>query len=118
MSKVLIIDDDEDVCAAYSDILSHKGHEVHTLTSGAKAFRALPKLMPDIVLLDMRLPDVSGALLLSFIRRYSRLSHTKVIIISGYTDLGESAKAIWGADLLLTKPISAKQLVEAVASHS
>jgi DNA-binding response OmpR family regulator len=118
MSKVLIIDDDVDVCEAYADILNHKGYEVHTLNSGAKAFRTLPKLVPDIVLLDMRLPDVSGALLLSFIRRFSRLSHTRVIIISGYTDLGESAKAIWGADLLLTKPISAKQLIEAVATYS
>ncbi len=118
MSKVLIIDDDEDICATYSDILKHKGHNVHILTSGTEAFRVLPKLVPEIVLLDMNMPGISGSLLLSFIRRLSRLDNTKVIIVSGYVDLAESAKAIWGADMLLTKPISAKQLLDAVAIYS
>ena len=118
MSKVLIIDDDEDICTTYSDILKHKGHDVQILTSGTTAFRVLPKLIPDIVLLDMRMPGMSGGLLLSFIRRLPRLAHTKVIIISGYTDLGESAKEIWGADMFLTKPVTAKQLIEAVSVYS
>lgn len=115
MSKVLIIDDDEDICATYSDILKPKGHDVHILTSSTTAFRVLPKLAPDIVLLDMRMPGMSGGLLLSFIRRLPRLADTKVIIISGYTDLGETANAIWGADMMLTKPVSAKQLIDTVA---
>ena len=118
MSKVLIIDDDEDICATYSDILKHAGHDVHILTSGSEAFRVLPKLVPGIVLLDMRMPEVSGSLLLTFIRRLPRLANTKVIIVSGYTDLAESAKTNWGADMFLSKPITAKQLTEAIANYS
>ncbi len=118
MSKVLIIDDDEEICETFSDILKHAGHDVHILKSGAEAFRVLPKLVPDVVLLDMHMPGVSGVLTLSFIRRLSRLSQTKVIIVSGHPELAESAKAIWGADLFLAKPVSPKQLVEAVATYS
>jgi len=118
MSKVLIIDDDEEICETFSDILHHAGHDVHILKSGAEAFRVLPKLIPDVVLLDMHMPGISGVLTLSFIRRLSRLSHTRVIIVSGHPELAESAKAIWGADLFLAKPVSPKQLVEAVATYS
>ena len=118
MSKILIIDDDEEICETFSDILLHAGHDVHILKSGAEAFRVLPKLVPDVVLLDMHMPGVSGVLTLSFIRRLSRLSHTRVIIVSGHPELAESAKAIWGADLFLAKPVSPKQLIEAVATYS
>ncbi len=135
MSKVLIIDDDEEICETFSDILKHAGHDVHILKTGAEAFRVLPKLVPDVVLLDMHMPGVSGVLTLSFIRRLSRLSQsgvltlsfirrlsrlsqTKVIIVSGHPELAESAKAIWGADLFLAKPVTPKQLVEAVATYS
>lgn len=118
MSKVLIIDDDDEICETFSDILKHAGHDVHVLKTGAEAFRVLPKLLPNIVLLDMNMPGVSGVLTLSFIRRLSRLSQTKVIIVSGHPELAESAKAIWGADLFLCKPVSPKQLVEAVANYS
>jgi len=118
MSKVLIIDDDAEICETFSDILKHAGHDVHILKTGAEAFRVLPKLVPDVVLLDMHMPGVSGVLTLSFIRRLSRLSQTKVIIVSGHPELAESAKAIWGADLFLAKPVTPKQLVEAVATYS
>src|SRR5258708_20579612 len=96
MSKVLIIDDDEDICATYSDILKHNGHNVHILTSRTEAFRVLPKLVPEIVLLDMNMPGISVSLLLSFIRRLSRLAHTMVIIVGGCFVLAASANPICG----------------------
>jgi DNA-binding response OmpR family regulator len=117
MGKIVIVDDDIEICETFCDILKHAGHEVRILNSGAEAFRLLPKLVPDVVLLDMHMPGVSGVLTLSYIRRLSRLVNTKIIIISGHPELAESAKSIWGADLFLPKPISPKQLVDAVTTY-
>jgi len=115
MGKVLIVDDDVEICETFSDILTHAGYDVRIVKSGTEAFRELRRVIPDVVLLDMQMPGVSGVLTLSFIRHLSRLTHTKIIIISGHPELAASAKAVWGADLSLTKPVLPKQLLEAVS---
>ncbi len=113
--RVLIIDDDVELCETFSDALEFAGHEVKVVNSGYEGFRVVTRLVPDVVILDMNLPGVSGILLLSHIRHLSRLSHTKVIIVSGHPDLANSAKSVWGADLYLPKPVTPKQLLEAIA---
>jgi CheY-like chemotaxis protein len=115
MCKILIIDDDREICETFCDLLTHAGHTVKIVESGADAFRVVSRMAPDVVLLDMHMPGVSGVLTLSFIRRLSRLAHTKIIIISGHTDIALSAKSIWDADMFLPKPVSPKQLLDAVA---
>lgn len=116
MGNILIVDDDREICDTFSDILKHAGHEVHIVRSGTEAFKALRKLSPDVVLLDMSLPGVSGALILSYIRHISRLARARIIIVSGHPDLAASAQAVWGADLSLAKPVSPRQLLDAVGS--
>ena len=116
MCKILIIDDDPDICETFTDLLTHAGHMVRSVESGADAFRVAPKMTPDIVLLDMHMPGVSGVLTLSFLRRLSRLAHTKVIIVSGHADIALSAKSIWSADIFLPKPVTPGQLLDAVNS--
>jgi DNA-binding response OmpR family regulator len=116
MSKILIVDDDVEICETFMDILIHAGYEVHVVNRGQEAFRVLRRVAPDVVLLDMNMPGVSGILTLSFIKHLTRLANTRVIIISGHPDLAASAKAVWGADLYLAKPVSPRQLLDAVAS--
>ena|SRR5258705_10721410 len=116
MCKILIIDDDREICETFSDLLTHAGHTVRSVESGADAFRVVPKMAPDVVLLDMHMPGVSGVLTLSFIRRLSRLAHTKIIIISGHPAMAISAKSIWEADMFLPKPVLPRQLLDAVAA--
>ena len=116
MVKVLIIDDDPEICETFSDVLKYAAYEVHVLLSGADAFRVLPRLVPQVVLLDMQMPGVSGVVLLSFIRHLRRLARTKVIIISGHPEMALSAQQTWGADLFLSKPVHPRLLLESVAS--
>ncbi len=116
MGKILIVDDDVEICDTFSDILKHAGHEVHVVRSGTEAFRVLRRVSPDVVLLDMNLPGVSGVLLLSYIRHIRHLAHARIIIVSGHPELAASAEAVWGADLSLAKPVSPRQLLDAVES--
>src|SRR5579859_2478110 len=102
-SRILIIDDDVELCETFSDALEFAGHEVKVVHSGNEGFRIVTRLLPDVVILDMHLPGVSGILLLSHIRHMPRLAHTKVIIVSGYSDMAHTAKAVWGADMYLPK---------------
>jgi DNA-binding response OmpR family regulator len=117
MGQILIIDDDVEICDTFSDILKYAGYQVHVVGSGAEAFKALRRTSPDVILLDMSMPGVPGVLILSYVRHVSRLARTRIIIISGHPDLAASAEAVWGADLLLTKPVSPQQLLDAVGSY-
>jgi len=117
MVRVLIIDDDIEICETFTDILVSAGYEVHTLQSSVDAFRLLPQLVPDVVLLDMQMPGVPGVMLLSYIRRLGRLSLTKVIIVSGYPETAMAAKQVWGADLFLVKPVSPKLLLDTLTKY-
>ena len=56
MKKILIVDDDKDLCFNLSCILKEEGHEVITASDGRKALKAITQSDPDIVLLDIKLP--------------------------------------------------------------
>jgi CheY-like chemotaxis protein len=114
MGIVLIIEDDSDLRETYADALASLGHQVEAVGSGSEALRRLPKITPDIVILDMQLSEASGGLILSYIRRYRRLTDTRVIIVSRYPELAQSALEIWGADVRLRKPVSPAELKAAV----
>ncbi len=117
MAKILIVDDDIEICDTFSDILIHAGHEVHVARSGTEAFKALRRVSPGVVLLDMNLPGVSGVQLLSYIRHIRRLARARIVIVTGHPELAASAQAVWGADLSLTKPVSPRELLDAVGSE-
>ena len=114
MGIVLVIEDDCDLRETYAKALKSLGHQIHAVGTGSEALRWLPKITPDIVVLDMQLPGASGGLILSYIRRYRRLMDIRVIIVSGYPDIAQGALEIWGADLYLRKPVSPSELQAAV----
>jgi CheY-like chemotaxis protein len=57
------------------------------------------RILPDIILLDMQLPHISGTMMLSYVRRLKRLKDTKVIILSGHHEMAKTAKALWDVDV-------------------
>jgi CheY-like chemotaxis protein len=118
VGKILIIDDGIELCDTFSDILTPARHEVYALHTGSEVFRILPQLMPDIVLLDMHMPEIFGVIMLEFIRHLHRLEMTKVIIVSGYPEMAAAAQKTWGADLSLAKPVTPTQLLDTVASYT
>jgi DNA-binding response OmpR family regulator len=114
MAKVLIVEDDLDTSETYMDVLEAAGHSVKTVDRASMAFNCLPSFCPDMVILDMLLPGDSGMLVAAFIRRYPRLSKTKIAIISGHPEMAVEAVATYGADIFLNKPVSAEQLRTAI----
>ena len=112
--SVLVVEDDEDTRMLVSQVISGLSVDTHTAPSGKEALAALRGgLAPDLILLDLTLPDLSGEEVLAEIRADRRLSHIRVIVVSGWDDLATRAKAI-GADGSMRKPIHLDELENTV----
>lgn len=102
MTRVLVIDDEPHILRALRINLTVRGYEVTTASSGAGALRAAAEHRPDVVILDLGLPDISGIEVLAGLRGW--LS-APVIVLSARTDSSDKVEALdAGADDYVTKP--------------
>ena len=111
----LVIEDDQDLSSIFTEALRSAGYEVETIRDGAVAQQRLKETTPEIVILDMHLPNVDGGKLLVQIREDERIKHTRVIIATADALLGEYYEK--KADLVLVKPISFSQLRDLTARY-
>jgi len=104
MSKILVIDDDNDMCLLLNRFLTRHGHEVTGVNSGKAAMDWMTKNQPDLVLCDFRLEDMTGAEILGKIK--DSYPGTPVIIITGYSDVKDAVEVMkLGAYDYVTKPL-------------
>ena len=102
MTRVLVIDDEPQILRALKINLSVRGYEVVTAATGSGALRAAADHRPDVVVLDLGLPDISGIEVLAGLRGW--LS-APVIVLSARTDSADKVEALdAGADDYVTKP--------------
>lgn len=113
MSTILVIDDETEFCEFVKTALETNGHDVTMSHSGAEAMSILETLSPDLILMDVKMPDVNGLELLPRIKEVSRRS--TVLVLSAVNDYN-IADLLYevGADGYLTKPIHLKNLLETV----
>jgi two-component system KDP operon response regulator KdpE len=102
MTRVLVIDDEPQILRALRINLSVRGYEVTTAATGAEALRAAAEHRPDVVILDLGLPDISGIEVLAGLRGWLTVP---VIVLSARTDSSDKVEALdAGADDYVTKP--------------
>jgi two-component system KDP operon response regulator KdpE len=102
MTRVLVIDDEPQILRALRINLSVRGYEVVTAATGAEALRTAVEHRPDVVVLDLGLPDMSGIDVLDGLRRWLT---APVIVLSARTDTLDKVEALdAGADDYVTKP--------------
>ncbi len=108
--KILIVDDEPGMCRSLKILLGHSGYEAETRHSGREALECLVENDFDIVLLDMRLPDMSGVQIMDHIQ--SQLPQTFVIVITGHASLDSSVESLKkGAFDYLKKPFEHQELM-------
>lgn len=113
--KVLVIEDEQNIIAAVSFILSRDGWEVKTHANGHDAIDAVRARTPDIVILDVMLPGKSGFDILREIRSDPQFAKLPVLMLSARgqsKDLAMAEQA--GADKYMTKPFSNAEVLNAV----
>jgi two-component system, OmpR family, response regulator VicR len=102
--RILVVDDDPAVLAAFEAVLQAKGHEVVLAANGREARRHARHNPFDLIFLDVLLPDVGGASVLKTIKR--RDPDAVVVLITGYPHHEETMAALeFGPAMLLSKPI-------------
>lgn len=104
----LIVEDDTNIGDVFSRTLKTVGFETEVIHSGATALTWLASNVPDVVILDIRLPHVSGVEILRQIRADTRLAKTPVIVTTAYPDSAVALQEL--ADLVLIKPVNPSQL--------
>lgn len=111
MTTIHIIENDPQLCDEYSRVLKSAGYQVEINRFGSMAMIVLPRLLPDIVILDMQLPGVPSSLILAYIQSYPNLQNSRIVLIGG----DENAIHHRKPDLHMPKPVTPSQLCQAVS---
>jgi two-component system alkaline phosphatase synthesis response regulator PhoP len=115
MTRVLVVEDDRDIAELVGRYLERAGYTVELLSSGRQALTAIAERPPDLLILDLMLPQVDGLEICRAIRANERTATTPVIML---TARGEEAERIvgleMGADDYIAKPFSPNELVARV----
>jgi CheY-like chemotaxis protein len=112
---VLIVDDEPDTCTYFSTVLGDHGFETVTAGNGAEGLACLEASMPDLITLDVTMPEKSGVRLYREIKAHERWKSIPVIIITGVADDFEkfisSRKSVPPPEGYLAKPIDVEKLL-------
>lgn len=115
MKKILIVDDEPNIVMSLEYTFKKNNFEVFIARDGQEALDILKNALPDIIILDVMMPNVDGYNTLEQIKEDERLKNTKVIFLSAKNKEKDIEKGLaLGADLYMTKPFSVKKLVEQV----
>ncbi len=113
MKKILIVDDDADMQSVLFDLLASEGYETHAALSGKIVQKVFSTYLPDLILLDIKLPDMDGMTLLKKIKEIDR--NIIIIMITGHWDIKDAVTAIkLGAFDYVTKPFDNEEIMAAV----
>jgi len=114
--RILVVEDDEIQAGIVAKYVEKDGHRVQVVHSGAGLLAALQaQPAPDLLLLDVELPDSNGFALLEQLRANPTLHHLRVILLTGRTNRANIAKGVLlGADCYITKPFRPKTLMMAI----
>jgi len=109
--RVLVVDDNIDSAEVLGTLLEQLGHEVFVAYTGARAIEVAHERRPDVILLDLALPDVSGYDVARNLRREERLAHIRIIGLSGFGSEEHRKRALEaGLDDYVVKPVAAERL--------
>lgn len=112
---VMIIEDEADAAELFSEMMRINGFRVIKMFSSAPAIPIIAQEKPDVILLDVMMPDISGLEVLRYIRREPDLSSIPVIILSAKSMPGDIKTGLEaGASMYLTKPVGFQDLKQAV----
>ena len=111
--RILVIDDESVICDACRLVLAEKGHAVDRCLTGKTGLLAIERSTYDLILLDMKLPDIDGTEILKIVRE--KAPAPCVIVMTGYSTMSNALQAMkLGAADYLAKPFTDDELVEAI----
>ncbi|MBW1779207.1 MAG: response regulator [Deltaproteobacteria bacterium] len=111
--KIIVIDNEDVICDACHLVLTEKGHTVDYFKTGKSGLLAMTRDTYDLLLLDMKLPDMDGMEILKIVKE--KTPALCVIVMTGYSTLANAVQAMkLGAADYLSKPFTDDELTEAI----
>ncbi|MCC3157624.1 response regulator transcription factor [Hymenobacter sp. 15J16-1T3B] len=115
--KILVVDDDPDIVELLEYNLRKEGYEVATASDGRKALEVAPQFGPDIILLDVMMPNLDGIAACRELRAMPRFKDTYILFLTARSEeFSEVAAFDAGADDYLSKPIKPRALMSRLAA--
>ncbi len=115
--KILVVDDDLDIIEILKYNLNNSGYSVKSANNGIKAIKKAKKFLPDIILMDVMMPEMSGIEACSEIRKIDQLSNTIIIFLSARSeDYTQISAYDAGADDYISKPVKPKILLKKISN--
>ncbi|MDZ7961356.1 MAG: response regulator [Aulosira sp. DedQUE10] len=112
IKRILLIEDNDVNRMLLSDYLSHFGYNVQSFSVGSALFSAVEKFQPELILLDLKLPDIDGYSLLAQIQMKPEFSKIPIIVVSAFAfEIDQQRAMKLGAWRYFVKPINLKHLM-------
>ena len=111
--KILIVDDEPNIVLSLDYLVRKKGYTPFIARNGSEALAIAQAEIPDLILLDIMMPDIDGYEVCQTLKSDERFAATKIIFISAKSKKEDIEKGLkMGADKYFTKPFSTKQLLQ------
>ena len=122
ISKILLVEDNQQNALLIKRVLQARNHEVLHATDGESGLQAAVEQVPDLILIDLGLPDIDGQTLVAFIKRFPDLNNIPIVAVTAWPeDTAREMALAYGCDGFISKPISVREFpnqVEAFLSDT
>ena len=116
MAKILIAEDERDIRELIEFTLQFAGHEVHKASNGAEAVELAPKVMPDLIMMDVRMPKMTGYEACRELKLMDAVKHIPVVFLSAKGQESEIDTGLEaGAYEYILKPFAPDQLTQRIS---
>ena len=122
MAKILMIDDEEDLCFFLKTTLeSISDYEIHTASNGKKGINLAKKIKPDLIVLDLFMPNMSGDEVFACLAEYPQTKDIPVIFLTALVKEdelgGDTVATMAGGHKFIAKPVTAQKLLSVISKE-
>lgn len=115
MKKVLVVDDDPFILMSVEFLMKKSGYDVMVARNGNEALELINNNKPDLILLDIMMPDVDGYSICNYVKSSKNLKDIVVVFLSAKTEEADIERGYaLGASLFVSKPFSTRELVKKI----
>ncbi|ADL01683.1 Polar-differentiation response regulator DivK [Brevundimonas subvibrioides] len=116
--KVLIVEDNELNMKLFHDLLDSQGYQTFQTREGLQAMALARQYMPDLILMDIQLPEISGLEVTKWLKDDEELAHIPIIAVTAFAMKGDEERIRQGGcEAYISKPISVMPFLETVRKH-
>jgi two-component system cell cycle response regulator DivK len=117
-SKILLIEDNPQNALLIKRVLESRGHQVVHATEGETGLKMAVEEKPNLILVDLGLPDIDGQTLVTFIKRVPELENVPIVAVTAWPeDTAREMATAYGCDGFISKPINTRAFPDQIAAY-